>query len=63
MTPAPPFDCADCHRRIGKTKPHLILDDRRVVCIRHHTEYYDAGRIAHGFCTRAAAANLLGVWP
>ncbi len=63
MTPAPPFDCADCGRRIGRPRPHFILDDRRVVCIRHHTGHYDAGRIAHGFCTRAAAARLLGVWP
>ena len=71
MTPAPPFDCAQCGRRIGKTATHLILktpmlvEDRmgRVVCIRHHAEHYDAGRLEHGFCTRAAAANLLGIWP
>ena len=71
MTPAPPFDCAQCGRRIGKARPHFILTvpmlngDRlgHVVCIRHHDEHYDAGRIRHGFCTRAAAANLLGIWP
>ena len=63
MTPAPPFDCAECGRRIGKVRPHLVLDDRRVVCIRHHGEHYDAGRIASDLCTRAAAARILGVWP
>ena len=63
MSPAPPFDCADCGRRIGKTRAHFILDDRRVICIRHQTWYYDTGRIAHDFCTRAAAARRLGLWP
>jgi hypothetical protein len=63
MTPAPPFDCADCGRRIGKRRPHFIVDDSRVVCVRHHRDYYDTGRLTHSFCTRAAAAVLLGLWP
>jgi hypothetical protein len=63
MNAAPPFDCAQCGRRIGKTRPHFILTNRTVVCVRHHTEHYDNGRIAHGFCSRAAAARLLGLWP
>jgi hypothetical protein len=63
VSPAPPFDCADCHRRIGKTRPHLVLTDNRVVCIRDHIGYYATGQIKHSFCTRAAAAILLGLWP
>lgn len=63
MKPAPPFDCDQCGRRIGKQRPHLILTDSSVVCIRHDREHYEAGRIRHGFCTRAAAARLLGMWP
>jgi hypothetical protein len=71
MKPAPVFDCAQCGRRIGKAASHIILKmpmlngERlgRVVCGRHRDEHYDAGRIEHGFCTRAGAANLLGLWP
>lgn len=63
MIPAPSFDCDQCGRRIGKTRPHFILTTGRVVCVRHHTEHYDAGHIEHSFCTRAAAARLLGLWP
>jgi hypothetical protein len=62
MTAAPPFDCAQCGRRIGKTRLHLVLTDGRVVCIRHDAEHYEAGRVAH-LCSRAAAANILGLWP
>lgn len=62
MNPAPPFDCADCGRRIGKDRTHLLLADRRVVCIRHHDAYLDTPA-APRLCSRAAAARLLGVWP
>lgn len=62
MTPAPPFDCDDCGRRIGKTSTHLILDDGRVVCIRHHDEHNDASRITH-HASRAWAARAKGIWP
>ena len=70
-TPGSRLPCVQCGRRIGKNATHLILkipmlvEDRmgRVICIRHHAEHYDAGRLEHGFCTRAAAANLLGMWP
>ena len=40
MKPAPPFDCADCGRRIGKTRGHILigypetLTVDRVVCPR-----------------------------
>lgn len=63
MIAAPAFDCDQCGRRIGKARPHFILTDGRVVCVNHHDEHYDAGHIEHGFCSRAAAARLKGIWP
>ena len=70
MSPAPALNCAQCGRQIRKARPHFILTmpmlngDRmgRVVCGRCQREHYDAGRIEHGPCTRAAAAILLGIW-
>lgn len=53
------FDCGQCGRRIGKDRAHHILTDGRVVCTRHHDEHYDTGRIAFGFCSRAAARRLV----
>jgi hypothetical protein len=31
---APPFDCADCGRRIGKARLHFVTDDDGVICMR-----------------------------
>lgn len=34
MKPAPAFDCARCHRRIGKSTTHYLIEGGRVVCVR-----------------------------
>lgn len=77
MKPAPPFNCARCHRCIGKRGLHHLIDgSTTVVCGRC------LGRDAHGdlfpsctvpwhdvydhpasFGTRAGIAAHLGLWP
>jgi hypothetical protein len=55
----PTYSCADCGRTIAASGSHFLLTDGRIVCVRHHVEYYDAGRIAHGpghSCWAAGAA-------
>jgi hypothetical protein len=40
MKPAPPFDCVECRRRIGKTRTHMLIgypdqaSTDRLLCIR-----------------------------
>jgi hypothetical protein len=76
MKPAPPFDCARCSRRIGKTATHVLLEGNRVVCSRcltrpAHAElfpdcevrWHDAGDHIAAAGTRAAFAAHLGLWP
>jgi hypothetical protein len=69
VTPAPPFNCHKCGRRIGKTRLHCLVSFAEGAwCIRCVSA---ADNYANGFdayegikmCTRAAAANLLGLWP
>ena len=61
---APPFDCASCRQRIGKTRSHWLSLEapQQVMCGR----CVDRGDL-YGSCTlagsRAAAAATLGVWP
>jgi hypothetical protein len=77
VRPAPPFDCAGCGRRIGKTRTHYRLDgSRQVVCSRcltktvHARLFPDCPHRWHdtldhsGSCgTRAGVAHVLGLWP
>lgn len=62
MKPAPAFDCAICHHRIGKHTTHYLLPDQRVICIRCVVRerawdlYTNQG-------SRAGIAHLLGLWP
>lgn len=76
MRPAPPFDCAACGRHMGKTAPHFLTDDERVVCRRclvhreAHARLYPscpAGHDMHDHLlstgTRAGLARRFGVWP
>lgn len=62
MESAPPFDCADCGRRIGKTRSHWLMRDGGVWCGRcvDRKDAYDDVR-SHG--TRAGVAWRLGLWP
>jgi len=63
VKPAPPFDCADCGRRIGKTRLHFIVDDHQVVCMRcreRRDPHWDQKMTA---ASRAGVANLLELWP
>jgi hypothetical protein len=61
---APPLDCGVCGRRIGKTTTHVLLHDRRVICVRcrMHPDprAYDGKVAAMG--TRAGIAARLGLW-
>lgn len=63
MNPAPPFDCALCARRIGKTASHYLLSGQSVICVRclDRHDLYDEKSPGAG--TRAGIARLLGVWP
>jgi hypothetical protein len=73
---APPFDCARCRRRIGKTTTHYLIDGDRVVCVRclgrdAHNElfpdcdvrWHDVGDHKGAAGTRAGIAAHLGLWP
>jgi hypothetical protein len=58
---APPFDCAECSRRIGKTRTHWLLrDSRSVVCVRCYLRNHDDAECSG---TRAGIAARLGLWP
>jgi hypothetical protein len=61
--PIPEFYCAECGRYLGKLAAHVILDDDRVICSRHRIDHERRGDIKAGFCSRATAATLLGLWP
>lgn len=76
MKPAPPFDCARCHRRIGKVRTHFLIEGDRVVCSRclgrpAHTDLFPDCDVrwhdvldhkgAQG--SRAGIAAHLGLWP
>jgi hypothetical protein len=77
VKPAPPFDCARCHRRIGKTAGHILIKEgNRVVCSRcidraaHRDLFPDCGVRWHDALdhegnpgTRAGIAAHLGLWP
>jgi hypothetical protein len=65
MGPAPPIDCARCGRTIAKRRAHIVLRDPiEVLCLRcFDREYSELRGRERGFATRAAAANLLGLWP
>jgi hypothetical protein len=58
--PAPAINCARCGRRMGKRAVHFLRSDGAVWCSRCHTADYEGGAV---FCTRAAAAIHLGLWP
>jgi hypothetical protein len=57
---APAFHCADCGRHIGKTRMHVLVGTD-VICMRcwERRHYDERSRM----CSRAAAAQLLGIWP
>jgi hypothetical protein len=60
---APPFDCAECGRRIGKAKSHWLLrDGQAVVCASCYLHRHDADE-AECSGTRAGIAARLGLWP
>lgn len=76
MTPAPPFDCHRCHRRIGQRTTHYLIEGDRVVCSRclsrdAHTDLYPGCDVRwHDVLdhqgspgTRAGIAAHLGLWP
>jgi hypothetical protein len=75
VKPAPPFDCACCGRRIGKTT-HYLTQDGRVACSRcltrtaHATLFPGCPHAWHDTLdhlgaagTRAGIAAHLGLWP
>ncbi len=56
---APIFHCSDCGRHIGKTRSHVVIDET-VICMKCWEDRdYMPGHMA----SRAAAAQLLGLWP
>lgn len=77
MKPAPPFDCARCHRRIAKGAiHHLIGGTETVICGRclgrdAHAELFPECKVPwhdmydhDASCgTRAGIAAHLGLWP
>ena len=76
MKPAPPFDCARCHRRIGGAAGHYLIEGDRVVCARcldrpaHRDLFPDCGTGWHDVLdhkgangTRAGIASHLRLWP
>ena len=77
MKPAPPFDCARCHRRIAKRGLHHLIDGTAIViCGRclgrdaHADLFPDCPKQWHdmhdhdaAMGTRAGIAATLGLWP
>ncbi len=76
MNAAPPFDCANCGRRIGKTATHYLTEGNQVACSRcltrpaHASLFPDCPEAWHDTLdhsgssgTRAGIAAHLGIWP
>jgi hypothetical protein len=62
MEAAPPFDCANCSRRIGKARGHhLNRDTREVFCVRCVDKLNLYDKVTGG--SRAGIAHVLGLWP
>jgi hypothetical protein len=63
MTPAPPFDCWLCCRRIGKTAQHYLLRGAIAqVCCGRCIDKNDAYDEVLVVASRAAMANRLELW-
>ena len=63
MSPAPALDCTDCGHTIGRRWLHFLTDTMTDVLCIHCAERRRPHDGPYRAATRAAAANLLGVWP
>lgn len=77
MRAAPPRDCHICHRRIGKSAGHYLLEGAQLACTRcvetrslHGQVFPDCPHRWHDLLdhldstgTRACMAHVLGLWP
>ena len=66
---APALHCTGCDRHMGTGSVHIVTpypvtNATRLLCVRCANRLDAEGEdVAGPLCSRAAAANLLGVWP
>jgi len=66
---APALHCTQCDRHMGRASVHILTPfpvepSTRLLCVGCANRLDAAGENVSGpCCTRAAAANLLGLWP